>query len=134
MKAVVLAGGRGTRLRPYTTVFPKPMVPVGATVIPQTRGTAPGLICPVEVDGADKVVFAVPGVPHEMRDMFERGIVPELQRRSGDPSVISSRIRRLRSRIGVAGLFHRAGKSAARARMRSRWVSSRLVVAWRALL
>jgi NDP-sugar pyrophosphorylase family protein len=29
MKAVVLAGGRGTRLRPYTTVFPKPMVPVG---------------------------------------------------------------------------------------------------------
>lgn len=29
MRAVVLAGGRGTRLRPYTTVFPKPMVPVG---------------------------------------------------------------------------------------------------------
>jgi NDP-mannose synthase len=29
MKAVVLAGGQGTRLRPYTTVFPKPMVPVG---------------------------------------------------------------------------------------------------------
>ena len=26
------------------------MVPVGATVIPQTRGTAPGLICPVTVD------------------------------------------------------------------------------------
>jgi NDP-sugar pyrophosphorylase family protein len=29
MRAVVLAGGKGTRLRPYTTVFPKPMVPVG---------------------------------------------------------------------------------------------------------
>lgn len=68
------------------------MVPVGATVIPQTRGTAPGLICPVVVDGADKVVFAVPGVPHEMQDMFERAILPELQRRSGDASVIASRV------------------------------------------
>jgi NDP-sugar pyrophosphorylase family protein len=29
MKAVVLAGGKGTRLAPYTTVFPKPMLPVG---------------------------------------------------------------------------------------------------------
>ncbi len=29
MKAVILAGGRGTRLAPYTTVFPKPLVPIG---------------------------------------------------------------------------------------------------------
>ncbi len=29
MKAVVLAGGKGTRLAPYTTVFPKPLVPIG---------------------------------------------------------------------------------------------------------
>jgi len=68
------------------------MVPVGAAIIPQTRGTAPGLVCPVDVDGVEKVVFAVPGVPHEMHDMFERGILPELKRRSGDPSVIASRI------------------------------------------
>jgi len=29
MRAVILAGGRGTRLAPYTTVFPKPLVPIG---------------------------------------------------------------------------------------------------------
>lgn len=29
MRAVVLAGGLGLRLRPYTTVLPKPLVPVG---------------------------------------------------------------------------------------------------------
>jgi nicotinamide-nucleotide amidase len=69
-------------------------VPDGATLIPQTRGTAPGLICPVTVDGADKVLFAVPGVPHEMEEMFERAILPELLRRSGDPSVIVSRVLR----------------------------------------
>ena len=28
-RAVVLAGGKGTRLRPYTTVLPKPLMPVG---------------------------------------------------------------------------------------------------------
>lgn len=63
-------------------------VPVGATVIHQTRGTAPGLICPV---GADQVVYAVPGVPHEMKDMVERAILPDLRARSGDTSTIVSR-------------------------------------------
>ena len=29
MKAVILAGGKGARLAPYTTIFPKPLVPIG---------------------------------------------------------------------------------------------------------
>jgi nicotinamide-nucleotide amidase len=64
------------------------LVPSGATVIPQTRGTAPGLICPI----GDKVVYAVPGVPHEMQDMLERVILDDLRARSGDRSVIMSRV------------------------------------------
>ena len=62
-------------------------VPQGATVIEQTRGTAPGLICPV----GHKVVYAVPGVPHEMQEMTERAIIPDLVARSGSESVILSR-------------------------------------------
>ncbi len=70
------------------------MVPVGAAIIAQTRGTAPGLICPVTVNGVDKVVYAVPGVPHEMYDMMQRAILPDLRHRSGEDSVIRSRVLR----------------------------------------
>lgn len=66
------------------------LVPAGATVIAQTRGTAPGLVCPV----GEKVIYAVPGVPHEMKDMFERAILPDLLARSGERSVIKSRVLR----------------------------------------
>ena len=67
------------------------MVPEGAAVIVQTRGTAPGLICPLVVNGVAKVLYAVPGVPHEMKDMLERAILPDLHQRSGVAAVIASR-------------------------------------------
>ncbi len=67
-------------------------VPEGATIIPQTTGTAPGLICPL----GHKVIYAVPGVPYEMADMFERAIVPDLRRRMAErgeaAGVIASRV------------------------------------------
>jgi nicotinamide-nucleotide amidase len=68
-------------------------VPVGATIIPQVMGTAPGLICPL----GNKVIYAVPGVPYEMAEMFERGILPDLRSRmaaAGEESVIVSRVLR----------------------------------------
>ena len=69
-------------------------VPRGATIIEQRRGTAPGLICPV----GNKVVYAVPGVPYEMSEMFERAIVPDLRERIAEAgeeaAVICSRVLR----------------------------------------
>ncbi len=65
-------------------------VPRGAEVIPQTVGTAPGLVCPV----GERVVYAVPGVPAEMKEMVERAVIPDLRARAaaaGETAVIVSR-------------------------------------------
>ena len=63
-------------------------IPVGGYAIPEMPGTAPGLVCPL----GDKVVYAVPGVPHEMRDMMRGTILPDLHHRSGHTAVIRSRV------------------------------------------
>src|SRR5262245_17541837 len=65
-------------------------VPVGAVPIAEMPGTAPGLVCPV---GA-KVIYAVPGVPSEMREMMLGTILPDLRRRAGQSAVIRSRVLR----------------------------------------
>jgi nicotinamide-nucleotide amidase len=68
-------------------------VPVGASIIPQRTGTAPGMICPL----GNKVIYAVPGVPYEMAEMFDRAILPDLRARmaeAGEESVIVSRVLR----------------------------------------
>ena len=63
-------------------------VPVGATAIADPQpGTAPGLIAPV----GDKVVYAVPGVPYEMKEIVAGAILPDLVRRAGIASTIVSR-------------------------------------------
>ena len=79
-------------------------VPVGARVMDVQPGTAPGLICPVtragqggggvpggSPGGADKVIYAVPGVPWEMQRMVSECVLPDLQARAGQRHVIRSR-------------------------------------------
>jgi nicotinamide-nucleotide amidase len=78
-------------------------VPEGAMVISEMPGTAPGLVCPI----AGKVVYAVPGVPHEMRDMLTGTVIPDLQRRAGVAAVIKSRVLRTwgQSESGLAEML-----------------------------
>lgn len=69
--------------------------PIGSTFIHNDRGTAPGLICSVDVPGGTGgVIYAVPGVPHEMQAMMTRVIIPDLMARSGERAVIASRVLR----------------------------------------
>ena len=67
-------------------------IPVGATANPVQPGTAPGLICPVGDTG--QVIYAVPGVPWEMKEMLDGGVLPDLLQRAGSTSVIRSRVLR----------------------------------------
>lgn len=78
-------------------------VPVGARTIPQQPGTAPGLICPV----GDKVIYAVPGVPYEMKEMVSGTIIGDLQDRSGVRAAIVSRVLRTwgQSESGLAEML-----------------------------
>ena len=62
--------------------------PAGAAFIPEMPGTAPGLVCPV----GEQVIYAVPGVPFEMREMMEGTILSDLKRRAGAGAVIRSRV------------------------------------------
>jgi nicotinamide-nucleotide amidase len=62
--------------------------PEGTSLIPEMPGTAPGLICPIN----DQVIYAVPGVPHEMKTMVKGTVISDLKSRAGFTSVIRSRV------------------------------------------
>jgi nicotinamide-nucleotide amidase len=66
-------------------------VPVGARTMDQQPGTAPGLICPVGDPETGQVIYAVPGVPYEMKEMVAGTVIGDLQRRAGVQAVIRSR-------------------------------------------
>ncbi|MDP6964571.1 MAG: competence/damage-inducible protein A [Acidimicrobiales bacterium] len=64
-------------------------VPAGANAIAEMPGTAAGLVCPMP---EGKVIYLVPGVPTEMKQMLEGTVLQDLVSRSGERSVISSRV------------------------------------------
>ena len=66
-KAVVLAGGKGSRLGPYTTVLPKPLLPVG------DRAILDVVVRQLRAHGFTDLTFAVGYLAHLVRAVFNNG-------------------------------------------------------------
>jgi NDP-sugar pyrophosphorylase family protein len=66
-KAVILAGGKGARLAPYTTVLPKPLLPIGDHAILEV------VVDQLRAAGFDEIVFAVGHLAHLIRAVFQNG-------------------------------------------------------------
>jgi NDP-mannose synthase len=64
-KAVILAGGRGTRLAPYTSILPKPLMPVG------DRSILELVVDQLEVAGISDITFCVGYLSHLIRAVFD---------------------------------------------------------------
>ncbi len=67
MKAVILAGGLGTRLQPYTTFLPKPMLPLGEKPLLEH------LIEWLRRNKVDEIVLCVSYLRKTIEDYFEDG-------------------------------------------------------------
>ena len=67
MKAIILAGGLGTRLQPYTTFIPKPMLPLGEKPLLEH------LIEWIKKNGIKEIVICVSYLRKTIEDYFEDG-------------------------------------------------------------
>jgi NDP-sugar pyrophosphorylase family protein len=67
MKAVILAGGKGTRLKPYTTVFPKPLMPIGDKPILEI------VVRQLKSHGFDEAIITVGHLAELIMTFFEDG-------------------------------------------------------------
>lgn len=67
MKAVILAGGKGKRLAPYTTVFPKPLMPIGDMPILEV------VLRQLKAHGCDNVTLAVGHLAELLQTFFGDG-------------------------------------------------------------
>jgi NDP-sugar pyrophosphorylase family protein len=61
MKAVIMAGGKGTRLQPFTASFPKPLMPLGDMPVLEL------LLRQLRRAGVDEVILAVNHLHHLIR-------------------------------------------------------------------
>jgi nicotinamide-nucleotide amidase len=75
---------------PTANVYKQALIPQGAQVIPNARGTAPG----VHIEHKGRAIFIMPGVPYEMKGMMEAYVLPHLRGRTGG-DVIRSRVLRV---------------------------------------
>ena len=67
MKAVILAGGKGTRLRPYTKIFPKPLVPIDDKPVLEI------IINQLIKNGFNEIIMAVGHLAELIRAFFGDG-------------------------------------------------------------
>ena len=67
MKAVVLAGGKGARLAPYTRILPKPLMPIGDMPILEV------MLRQMKRAGVEDVVLTVGHLAHLLRTFFMDG-------------------------------------------------------------
>lgn len=67
MKAIIVAGGRGERLRPLTNSIPKPMISIGGKPILEHN------ILHLKKYGVNQFILALCYLPHEITDYFGDG-------------------------------------------------------------
>lgn len=67
MKTVILSGGRGTRLAPYTSVLPKPLLPIGERAILEI------VVEQLREAGFTDITLSVGHLAHLIRAVFDNG-------------------------------------------------------------
>ena len=67
MRAVVLAGGKGTRLVPYTKILPKPLMPIGDMPILEV------ILLQMKEEGITDVTLTVGHLSHLLKAFFQDG-------------------------------------------------------------
>lgn len=68
MRAVILAGGKGTRLKPYTTSLPKPLMPIGGEIT-----ILEIIIRQLKKHGFDHITLSVNNLSNIIMAFFEDG-------------------------------------------------------------